>query len=166
MSQTVKGWQFPDGVDVPEEDYWIRRKMGGSKVWIMGKEVCQAVAHEAGLESVDSRVVATGADQDGIPYAAVRTKVVIDGEQFGALGSTDAPANSLEDMVSTAETRAFKRAVKMALDIRRVGTTEDPDANGDDSGGTVERGPDGEPEITPPDDVAEPADESEDSFGF
>lgn len=167
MSQTVKGWQFPEGVDVPEEDYWIRRKMGGSEVWIMGKEVCQAVAHQAGLVSVDSRVVATGADQDGIPYAAVRTSVTIDGEEFSALGSTDAPANSLEDMVSTAETRAFKRAVKMALDIRRVGTTEDPDANGspDDSGGTVERGPDGEPEITPPEDVAEPASE-EDSFGF
>lgn len=167
MSQTVKGWQFPDGVNVPEEDYWIRRKMGGSEVWIMGKEVCQAVAHQAGLTSVDSRVVATGADQDGIPYAAVRTKVAIDGEQFSALGSTDAPANSLEDMVSTAETRAFKRAVKMALDIRRVGSTEDPDANGGDSGGTVERGPDGEPEITPPEDAAdaEPAGE-EDSFGF
>lgn len=170
MTQVVNGWQFPDGVDVPEEDYWIRREMGGSEVWIMGKEVCQAVAHDAGLETVDTAVAATGADHDGIPYAAVRVEVVIDGRRTAAIGSTDAPANSLEDMVSTAETRAFKRAVKLALDVRRVDTTEDPDANADasDSGGRVERGPDG-PEVTPPDEYedsgGEPSD-TDDSFGF
>jgi len=125
--QEVRGWRFPADVDVPE-DTWSRGKAGGETFHVFHWAGYVDVAHQCGLEFVETDIVATGEDDAGIPYAAARASVVIDGETYQAIGSTDAPANSLEDMCSTAQSRALKRAVRVALGIRRIGEAPDEPA--------------------------------------
>jgi len=125
--QTVRGWRFPADVDVPD-DTWSRGKAGGETFHVFHWAGYVDVAQQCGLESVETDIVATGDDDAGIPYAAARASVVIDGETYEAIGSTDAPANSLEDMCSTAQSRALKRAIRIGLGIRRIGEAPDEPA--------------------------------------
>lgn len=122
--QVVNGWTFPDDVDVPE-DCWSKAKAGGDEFHIFGWQGYVSVAHQCSLEGTDCEIVADGVDADGIPWLAAKATVKINGDSYSAIGSIDAPANSLEDMGSTAQTRALKRAIRLALDIRRHG--EPPD---------------------------------------
>lgn len=152
--QTVNGWRFPAGVDVPD-DTWSRGKAGGDEFYIFHWAGFVDVARQSGLEDVDVDVVATGADQEDIPYVAVRASVTIDGERFSAIGSADAPANSLEDMASTAQSRALKRAIRIALGIRR-------DDESPDEPSAVDSAPDDfDPE--PDHALSDEADETEDT---
>lgn len=118
--QTVHEMQFPAHVDVPDNCWQRGKTQDGNEFWIFGKEGYLEVAHQSGLESIDCEFVDAGADQDGIRYAAAKTTVVIDGQQYSAIGSIDETENSLSDMFSTAETRALKRAIARALNIRAV----------------------------------------------
>jgi hypothetical protein len=71
---------------------------------------------------MDSEVVATGTDPEmNIPYAIARGEVTIDGETYAKLASTDSQTNGLEDMGSTACSKAQARAVRVALNIMPVG---------------------------------------------
>lgn len=147
--QEINGLLFPEELDVPEGAWYRGESQDGDEFHIFGKEGHFAVAHQAGMESLLVEAVAHGArmfdDGETIPWAAAKATVDMgDGEVFEAIGSTDMTANSLEDMFSTAETKATKRAIKRALDIRS--------ASEDSSGGTVREGPDGEVEVEPPDD--------------
>ena len=129
--QTVNGWRFPAEVDVPE-DTWSRGKAGGDEFFIFHWPGFVDVARQMGLEGTETEVTATGTDDAGIPYVAVRATVHLDGETFEAIGSADAPENSLSDMPSTAQSRGLKRAIRIALGIRRVNETpEEPSASAD-----------------------------------
>jgi hypothetical protein len=125
--QEVRGWRFPADVDVPE-DTWSRGKAGGETFHVFHWAGYVDVARQSGLESVETSVAATGADEDGIPYVAARATVTIDGERYEAIGSADAPENSLSDMASTAQSRALKRAIRIALGIRRINESPDEPA--------------------------------------
>jgi hypothetical protein len=56
-----------------------------------------------------------------IPYAIARGEVTIDGATYAKLASTDSQTNGLEDMGSTACSKAQARAVRVALNIMPVG---------------------------------------------
>lgn len=169
--QEVNGWQFPVGLDVPDQssDGWVRTKFGGNEVWIIGRNVLVDVAHQAGLNSIETEAVSAGQGMDGVAYAAVRSTVDIDGyPTCSSIGSIDEPSNSLEDMFSTAETRATKRAIKAALNIRNPGAPvddEDAKSAASDSGGQVRRADDGGVDIDPPDEYkSDEGGGSEDDF--
>lgn len=118
--QEVHGMRFPPDVDVPDNCWQRGQTSDGTEFWIFGKEGYIEVAHQCGLEGVDVDFVDAGADQDGIRYAAAKATVVIGGESYSAIGSIDETENSLSDMFSTAETRATKRAIARALNIRAI----------------------------------------------
>lgn len=128
--KNVNGYLVPDDVDVPE-DVFFRAKIDGETVELLGWEGYVDIARQSGMTGFDAHVDATGIDGDGIPYAAVRARVWFGDEAYDAIGSTDSLTNGLEDMVSTAQSRALKRAIRIALGIRRVGETTDPDADDD-----------------------------------
>ena len=129
--QRVNGWRFPAEVDVPD-DTWSRGKAGGDTFFVFHWAGYVDVAQQMGLEGTETEVTATGTDDAGIPYVAVRATVRIDGETYEAIGSADAPENSLSDMASTAQSRALKRAIRIALGIRRINEQpEEPSAVAD-----------------------------------
>lgn len=129
--QTVNGWRFPTDAEVPT-DTWSKGKAGGEEFYVFHWAGFVDVARQMGLEGTETRVTATGEDEDGIPYVAVMARVTIDGETYEAIGSADAPENSLSDMASTAQSRALKRAIRVALGIRRINEPpEEPTAVAD-----------------------------------
>jgi hypothetical protein len=174
MSENVvNGWRFPPGVDVPEDsDAWHRIKQGGEAYWVVGHDILIDVAHQLGLNSITTEVVHTGSGMNDVPHAAVSARVEIDGRPVvSALGSIDETGNSLADMISTAETKAVKRALKRSMNVTNPGVeSEDPDARGDTTqtrqGGRIDHGPDGDVDVTPPGDRVDDGARAEDGdFG-
>lgn len=111
--QTVRGWRFPADVDVPES-HWFQT----SGSWTLGWQGFVDIAHQKGLESMDAEVVATGEDPEmNIPYVIARGEVTVDGDTYAKLASTDSQTNGLEDIGSTACSKAQARAIRVALNI-------------------------------------------------
>lgn len=136
-TQTVKGWLFPEGIDVPEEP-WYRFTLGDTTVEDMNWSGHIDVAHQVGLDQLDTEVVASGV-VDGLLYAAVKVTAVIDGQRFSSIGGADVASNQVKDpehVFSVAESRAIKRAVKRALNIRAADevTARAADEEGGSSG--------------------------------
>ena len=116
--QEVRGWRFPADVTIPDSQ-WSQTSQGS---WTLGWQGFIDIAHQKGLESMDAEVVATGVDPEmNIPYAIARGEVTIDGATYAKLASTDSQTNGLEDMGSTACSKAQARAVRVALNIMPVG---------------------------------------------
>lgn len=160
-TQVINGWRFPANLDIPGEDSgsWTRVKKGDSTFFVVGHDILIDAAHQAGLNGIDTEIAHIGTGLNDIPHVAVKATVDIEGcPDVTSFGSIDETANSLEDMVSTAETRAVKRSIKRALGITNPGVgAEDPDAAGETTktrqGGEISRDEDGEVDgIDPPDD--------------
>lgn len=180
MSNIVNGWSFPEEADPPEADSgeWHRIKTGGEEVWVVGHDILIDVAHQIGLNDIETEIAHAGHGLNDVPYVAVRAEVDIEGyPTVNALGSIDETGNSLADMVSTAETKAIKRAIKRALGVTNPGAeTEDPDARGETTGkrttetsqgGSISHDPEtGEVEVDPPQEDPDPAGgDSDDGIG-
>lgn len=175
MSQIVNGWSFPDDVTVPDEG-WTRVKNGGGEFYVIGHDILIDIAHQAGLNGIETEVVHAGHGMNDVPYVAVKATVDIEGRPLcPSIGSIDETDNSLSDMVSTAETRAVKRSIKRAMGITNPGSgAEDPDAAQETStassttktrqGGEISRDEEGNVEVTPPDDSVPST--TEEDFGL
>lgn len=164
MTDEVNGWLFPDDVEVPSEP-WFRIPFGDDdEVRDMSWHGHVDVAHQQGIDQLQTEVADSGIDDDGIRYAAVKASVVIDGTRYESLAGADEASRQVRDpehVWSVAESRAVKRAVKKALNIRPA---SDSAAKADDetyvedppqaSGGSVEVAGDGTVEVTPPEDHA------------
>lgn len=167
--QNINGYVFPADLDVPESSGWTRVKRGSGHFYVIHRDLLLGLAHQRGVESIETDVVAHGRASDDVAYSAVKTTVKLDGcPPVSSIGSTDQTTNDLEDMVSTAETRATKRAIKAALNIRNPGEpVEDEDAERyereNDSGGSVEVDEDGDVTVNPPDDYKN---DEDGDFGF
>jgi hypothetical protein len=117
--QAVKGWYYPDEVEIPEES-WYRMDFGGRVVHDLDKEGHLYVARQRGLQTVKTDIVSSG-ESEGILYAAARAVVVLDGETYTGIGGADETSDQVRDpehVFSVAETRAIKRAVKHGVGIR------------------------------------------------
>lgn len=129
MAQEINGWLFPDDLDVDESDFY-RMKFGDTERYDLDWNSHVDLAHQRGLEQVDARIHDSGVDGDGVRYAAVRAEVVVEGEAFAALGGADETSQQVRDpehVWSVAESRALKRAVKKALNIRPAPGKGSPD---------------------------------------
>lgn len=156
-----KGREYPDDVE-PLEGHTYRYDIGGNTVEDLGWQGHMKIAHEAGMTSRHIEVLDSGTDDDGILYAVVKATVVIDGDQrFEAIQAADETTNQVRDpeyVWAVASSRAFKRAVKMALNVYPVDEEVDQERHRAESGPSTNSGGrttvdgDGNVEIDPPDD--------------
>jgi hypothetical protein len=140
-----KGREYPEDTD-PLEAHTYRYQIGGNTVEDLGWQGHMKIAHEAGMTSREIEVLDSGTDDNGILYAVVKATVVIDGEKrFDAIQAADETTNQVRDpeyVWAVASSRAFKRAVKMALNIYPVDEEVDAERH------RAESGPSGRPEPT------------------
>lgn len=156
-----KGREYPEGVE-PLEAHTYRYDIGGNTVEDLGWQGHMKIAHEHGMTSRHIDVLDSGTDDDGILYAVVKATVVIDGDQqFEAIQAADETTNQVRDpeyVWAVASSRAFKRAVKMALNVYPVDEEVDAERHraqsgpGRDSGGRTTVDEEGNVNIEPPDD--------------
>lgn len=104
------------------EDLLYTIPFGSSEVEDLGWAGHVDVAHNLGVEKIDTEVVSDGYNvADGVDYAAVRATVVReDGRVFRSLQAADETTNQVRDhefVWAVAESRALKRAVKKAYNI-------------------------------------------------
>ena len=140
MAQIVHGWRFPDGCDVPDRQaapaLWSSFESRGEEVSVPNASLVMDVGRQLGCVWGDPKIIVhdtrvaerSSMSDDGgsekreeMPYVAVKHTVRFDGETHARIGSTDASTNGLEDMVSTAETKALKRTIQSAVGIWRIG---------------------------------------------
>lgn len=168
---TFKGRQYPEGVE-PLEAHTYRYQIGGNTVEDLGWQGHMKIAHEHGMTSREIDVLDSGVDADGIRYAVVKATVVIDGDKrFDAIQAADETTNQVRDpeyVWAVASSRAFKRAVKMALNVYPEDESVDQERHraeagpSPDSGGTVTTDEDGNTVVEPPDDYASGGDDDGD----
>lgn len=165
------GWRFPPGVKVPDDSDWYRISFGSNTArgWSWAAHVDQL--HEFHEDvSIETEVVDSGFSPESrgksVQYAAVKATVEVDGARFSSLQAADETTQQVRDpefVFAVAESRALKRAIKKALNIKpatkettkavdeEAGT--DYDDYGHPKGGRSPSGPEPEPPA---------ADESED----
>lgn len=158
---SFKGREYPDDVE-PVEAHTYRYKIGGNTVEDLGWQGHMKIAHEAGMTSRQIDVLDSGTDADGIRYAVVKATVVLNGdERFEAIQAADETTNQVRDpeyVWAVASSRAFKRAVKMALNVYPVDESVDQERHRAESGpagrsgGNTSVDEDGNVEIDPPED--------------
>jgi len=118
--QEINGWLYPDDVDVPTQSFY-RMEFGGRTVWDLDKYGHIYLARQVGLEAVETELVDSGLDSDGIRYAAAKTAVTVNGGLYSAIGGADETSQQVRDPEHThsvAATRSLKNAIKLALGIR------------------------------------------------
>lgn len=146
-----KGILFPEELDIPDQ-HWYRIDFGSDTMWDLDGDGYRHLAHQVGVDSIETEIEYTGSTDDGIIYAAAECRVKLSGGGvFRAVAGADETSQQVRDpefVWAVAGTRALKRAVKMALDIRDA---ESPDIDGgvDESGGEVD--------VSPPDDYENPS---------
>lgn len=160
-----RGLRFPAHLDVPDQA-WYQIDFGGTSEWDLTGDGYQHLAHQAGIDGIETTIVDSGHDDDGIRYAAARAVVIIEPEaddspgedspqRFTAVAGADEASNQVREpdyVWSVAETRALKRAVKRALNIHdaeppdpSVGDGSPPAADPDE---LPANGPDGSVEVS------------------
>lgn len=159
--QVFKGRRYPADVE-PLQQHTYRYKIGDNQVEDLGWQGHMKVAHDAGMTSREIDVIDSGLDDAGLRYAVVKATVVIGDDRFEAIQAADEATNQVRDpeyVWAVASSRAFKRAVKMALNVYPVDADSDPEKHRvEDSGGSVRRGDDG-PIVDPPDEYKNDGDD-------
>lgn len=139
----LNGWVFPMGpdIDIPDQ-HWYKIDFGGNVQHDLDREGHLYLARQCGLESAETTVTHTGAD-DGVLFAAAETTLTFeDGTTWTAVGGADASSNQVRDpehVWSVAGTRSVKRAVKRALGIRSEGPS--PTDHETESGSVTDNAP-------------------------
>lgn len=129
---------FPKEANV-NDDLLYTIPFGSSEVEDLKWEGYVDVAHQMGVEEIDTEVVSDGYNsENGVDYAAVRVTVVReDGRAFSSLQAADTTTNQVRDpefVWAVAESRALKRAVKKAYNIIPVtkAASDEPDIDAPD----------------------------------
>lgn len=114
-----RGFRFPNEEACPPDHLWYQMDFAGTETWDLTREGMLHAAREVGLESVQSCVAEAGT-VDGILYASAEAEVVVGGLTFTAVGGADETSQQVRDpehVFTVAETRAIKRAIRMAVPI-------------------------------------------------
>lgn len=128
MGSEKNGWYYPDGLD-PKDHLYYTIPYGDSEVTDLGWHGHVDLLRQRGFGGIDTEVVDSGTDDQGILYAVVKVTVTVDGGQYSSLAGADETSNQVRDpehVWSVAESRAIKRATKKALGIHPAdgGTAE------------------------------------------
>jgi hypothetical protein len=163
------GWSFPADLETPPPEQWFEIDFGGGpSVNDMTRDGHLQLLRQRDLDSMETDIVATGEDSDGVLWAAAKATVVVDGETWSAIGSADVTSNQVRDpeyLWSVAASRAIKRAAKHSLGIWSAGEDTAPAADPEVKGSSSPTPPPDSPVDKPPsewDDPSEGQDESGD----
>lgn len=146
-----RGFAFPAAEVVPPDHLWYQMDFGGESTWDLRREGMLYAARAVGLGSVKSSVTHSGS-VDGILYASAEATVEVDGDEYRAVGGADETSQQVRDPEHTftvAETRAIKRAIRMAVPV--VPADQDRVADDGDigAGPTPTNKPDDAPDAPP-----------------
>jgi len=132
--QELHGMLFPDDVEVPEQHFY-RIDFGSDMMWDLNGDGYVDLAHQRDVESLETEVIDTGTDSDGIQYAVCQTRAVFPDGTFMAVSGADETSQQVrrpEFVWSVAGTRSLKRAIGRALNIQDAESPDEaPDSRTD-----------------------------------
>ena len=103
--QELHGMLFPDDVEVPEQHFY-RIDFGSDMMWDLNGDGYVDLAHQRDVESLETEVIDTGTDSDGIQYAVCQTRAVFPDGTFMAVSGADETSQQVSRGELTREVQA------------------------------------------------------------